>query len=364
MPARSPAPSKFESPSRRAASSDRRSRARGRGSARPLQQHEGVATIVDRLFDVVGPTRAYFGAKDFQRSWSRAASRGDRATSRRLNASRTSGGLALSSRNALLEGDAREDALVLSGASPHLVREPRQEPARRRTARARPDTLRVALEHPGVEVEYAQVRDPGAWAADRRRGSWSAPSALVAAKERDDDEAMESQQRGQVGAVRAHAKVNPALRVLGRRADGYHELETVLVALELADVVTVPRGRGRKAARSVRCARPSSIRSASSDIVDGPDHLAARGAALALEVLGSSAGLEVARRSTSPSRAGLGGEERRRRGNVRSTAPSFDGRAVGVNSMPFTMRCTAARSQRRPRRGCPSSCTARSMYGR
>ena len=38
---------------------------------------------------------------------------------------------------------------------------------------------------------------------------------------------------------RAPAKLNPFLRVLGRRPDGYHELETVLLPLDLADRVEV-----------------------------------------------------------------------------------------------------------------------------
>jgi 4-diphosphocytidyl-2-C-methyl-D-erythritol kinase len=39
-------------------------------------------------------------------------------------------------------------------------------------------------------------------------------------------------------AVRAHAKINLALRVIGRRADGFHELETILQSLALHDTLT------------------------------------------------------------------------------------------------------------------------------
>jgi 4-diphosphocytidyl-2-C-methyl-D-erythritol kinase len=38
---------------------------------------------------------------------------------------------------------------------------------------------------------------------------------------------------------RAHAKVNVFLRVLGRRDDGYHDVETLLLPVSLHDVVTV-----------------------------------------------------------------------------------------------------------------------------
>lgn len=41
---------------------------------------------------------------------------------------------------------------------------------------------------------------------------------------------------------RAHAKVNVFLRVLGRRADGFHDVETVVLPIELHDLVEVTPG--------------------------------------------------------------------------------------------------------------------------
>ena len=41
----------------------------------------------------------------------------------------------------------------------------------------------------------------------------------------------------------APAKVNLALEVLGRRDDDYHEIDTILQTLELADIVTLSSSR-------------------------------------------------------------------------------------------------------------------------
>ena len=44
--------------------------------------------------------------------------------------------------------------------------------------------------------------------------------------------------------LRAHAKINLDLRILGVRPDGYHELRTIFQTIALHDVVTVESRRG------------------------------------------------------------------------------------------------------------------------
>ncbi|HET9949806.1 MAG TPA: 4-(cytidine 5'-diphospho)-2-C-methyl-D-erythritol kinase, partial [Longimicrobiales bacterium] len=94
----------------------------------------------------------------------------------------------------------------------------------------------------------------------------------------------------------APAKVNLWLRVLRRRPDGYHELDTLFQMIDLADVVRVER-----AARGV------TLEVEGADLGPPEENLAFRAAARALRELGLGGGLHVRLHKRIPAGAGLGG---------------------------------------------------------
>jgi 4-diphosphocytidyl-2-C-methyl-D-erythritol kinase len=119
-----------------------------------------------------------------------------------------------------------------------------------------------------------------------------------------------SEPRGPSSAsARAPAKINPTLLVLGRRADGYHEVDTTLVALDLCDAVTVsvvPDGANRL---TVDVTGPA----ASDDVPRDTRNLAVRALLAAREALAAArpwlahASLALSLVKHIPSQAGLGG---------------------------------------------------------
>jgi pantoate--beta-alanine ligase len=107
----------------------------------------GVATIVLKLFNVVRPTRAYFGQKDAQQVEVIRQLTRDLAVDvelRVLPVMRDEDGLALSSRNALLSADERKRALALSRAL--------------RTG-DRDEALALLAAANGLKVDYVEVAD-------------------------------------------------------------------------------------------------------------------------------------------------------------------------------------------------------------
>lgn len=97
--------------------------------------------------------------------------------------------------------------------------------------------------------------------------------------------------------VRAHAKINLTLTVLGRRADGYHELESVMQQLALHDELAfAPAGPG--IALRVE---------GDPDVPADERNLVVQAALLLAEAAGINPAVRVALRKRIPSSAGLGG---------------------------------------------------------
>lgn len=95
------------------------------GASRP-GHFAGVATVVSRLFDLVRPERAFFGAKDAQQvrivEWL-AKQRNDQIAIHRVATIRDSDGLALSSRNQMLSASGRTAAAKTIPVALSLVAE-------------------------------------------------------------------------------------------------------------------------------------------------------------------------------------------------------------------------------------------------
>jgi len=97
--------------------------------------------------------------------------------------------------------------------------------------------------------------------------------------------------------LKAPAKVNLALYVLGRRADGYHELWTLMETVSLADELTLRRAPEGEVTLTVS-GLPAPA---------GEENLVLRSASLLRERLGVRAGAEMHLRKAIPAGAGLGG---------------------------------------------------------
>jgi 4-diphosphocytidyl-2-C-methyl-D-erythritol kinase len=100
-------------------------------------------------------------------------------------------------------------------------------------------------------------------------------------------------------AERACAKINLSLRVTGRRADGYHELDSIFVPISLSDRITVEVRPASTPNVTLKCNIAA--------LADAQSNLAARAAHGFMREFGISAQVMIDLEKTIPAGAGLGG---------------------------------------------------------
>ena len=95
----------------------------------------------------------------------------------------------------------------------------------------------------------------------------------------------------------APAKINISLRILGMRPDGFHELETLMVPITLADQIEIAHGAGREI--TLACNDP--------ELPAGPENLCVKAAEAFRATTGLEHGISITLLKGIPHGAGLGG---------------------------------------------------------
>jgi 4-diphosphocytidyl-2-C-methyl-D-erythritol kinase len=148
--------------------------------------------------------------------------------------------------------------------------------------------------------------------------------------------------------VRAPAKVNLLLRVVGRRDDGYHDLDSLMFAVSLYDDLRIEAAPARRASVSCGVSGPERV-------PGGPSNLAARAAKAVLDELGQKARVAVRVRKEIPYGAGLGGGSSDAAAVIRCL-PALLGRRLAPDDatriarslgadVPFFLTCQPARAR-------------------
>lgn len=113
---------------------------------------------------------------------------------------------------------------------------------------------------------------------------------------------MSGREEAGVVALRAPAKINLDLRVRGTRPDGYHEIETLLVRLRLADRIEL-----RPGAVGLRLDTAATDDVSVEGLPTGEENLCCRAARAFFRALGREPALTIGLEKRIPLAAGLGG---------------------------------------------------------
>src|SRR5438094_2505622 len=98
--------------------------------------------------------------------------------------------------------------------------------------------------------------------------------------------------------VLAPAKINLLLKILGRRSDGFHEIETLIAPISLCDLIKIERCPSKHRIE-FRCDDPS--------VPKADDNLVMRAAKLFFKKMKLDVGISIELKKRIPHGAGLGG---------------------------------------------------------
>ncbi|MDC0948874.1 pantoate--beta-alanine ligase [Gammaproteobacteria bacterium] len=146
-----------------------------------LGHFAGVATIVERLFHFTRPNRAFFGEKDYQQTLviRELATQLGYPTIITVPTVREADGLAMSSRNAQIPIDRRDDASAIYRA---LIGAQTAWRNGNTDLADLSQQMHDSLNASGLMVEYAEVRDGANWSAKRPTSAIREPRGLIAAQ--------------------------------------------------------------------------------------------------------------------------------------------------------------------------------------
>jgi 4-diphosphocytidyl-2-C-methyl-D-erythritol kinase len=118
-------------------------------------------------------------------------------------------------------------------------------------------------------------------------------------------------------ALDAPAKVNLGLRIVGRRADGYHELESLFAPIDLCDAIALQVESAREPEVTLALAGDAA------GAPPGDDNLAVRAARAFLAKSGIAARVSIRLTKCTPAAAGLGGGSSDAAAVLRGLAQAF-----------------------------------------
>jgi pantoate--beta-alanine ligase len=132
------------------------------GASRPTH-FRGVTTIVAKLFNIVLPSVAIFGAKDYQQAAVVKRMVRDLNFPLKIDVApifREADGLAMSSRNKYLEGDLRKQAVVLSQTIQRVQAAVRKSSRPVHSTKLKAELKRFVEREPAARLDYVEFFDP------------------------------------------------------------------------------------------------------------------------------------------------------------------------------------------------------------